>query len=281
MIHVGLLRLRIFFNRLSLDNVTEEDEMTIVKFVVVVFSGILIGAMSGFAIDIDKNTMAIWFFDETKGNVVEDISGRGHDLKVEGNNKWVKGKFGNALHFGDNTFIEHKSHPDFSFKNGMTIELWLNLQDIAPQNVVGIPRKESEYVVAAYEQGKGFYMGPWIHNGAWVGPLNSPVVSPYGEWHHHAVTYDGKDLKVYVDGEHTGTRPIPGPMNQTDAPFRVSNSCCGGRFFVGAIDEMRLSNIPRTDAEIKEVASRGLAQILSVDRLDKLTTSWGDIKSQY
>ncbi|MCH8294315.1 hypothetical protein IH992_24805, partial [Candidatus Poribacteria bacterium] len=56
---------------------------------------------------------------------------------------------------------------------------------------------------------------------------------------------------------------------------------CGGRFFVGAIDEMRLSNIPRTDAEIKEVASRGLAEILSVDRLDKLTTSWGDIKSQY
>ncbi|MCH8292329.1 hypothetical protein IH992_14640 [Candidatus Poribacteria bacterium] len=56
--------------------------MKIVKFVVVVFSGILIFAMSGFAIDIDKNTMAIWFFDETKGNVVEDISGRGHDLKV-------------------------------------------------------------------------------------------------------------------------------------------------------------------------------------------------------
>ncbi|MFQ6041489.1 MAG: LamG domain-containing protein [Candidatus Poribacteria bacterium] len=232
-----------------------------------------------FAKGVDKNTMAIWMFDETKGDTVEDLSGRGHNLKVEGSHKWVAGKFGNALYFTQSAFVEYKSHPDLSFEDGMTIEFWLNLEDITPQNVVGIPRKESEYVVAAYEQGNGFYMGPWINNGAWVGPLKSTVVSPYGEWHHHAVTYDGKELKVYVDGKSTGSMKIAGPMNKTDAPFRISNSCCGGRFFVGALDEMRISNIPRTEAEIKELLERGLASILAVEAANGLSITWGRIKS--
>jgi len=162
----------------------------------------------------------------------------------------------------------------------MTIEFWLNLDDIAPQTVVGIPRKENEYVVAAYEQGKGFYMGPYVNNGAWQGPVKSNVVSPYGEWHHHATTYDGKELKVYVDGEQTGSMAIPGPMNQTDAPFRISNSCCGGRFFVGALDEMRISNTPRTEAEINDLMNRGLANLLAVEPSDRLATSWGSIKGK-
>jgi len=241
---------------------------------------LFVSAVSGFAKGADKNTMAIWLFNETKGDTVQDLSGRGHNLKVEGTHKWVDGKFGKALSFTESAFIEYESHEDLCFKDGMTIEFWLNLEDVTPQEVVGIPRKENEYVIAAYEQGNGFYMGPYVNNGAWVGPLNSEVVSPYGEWHHHATTYDGKELKVYVDGELTGSMAIPGPMNQTDAPFRISNSCCGGRFFVGALDEMRISNIPRPEAEIKNAMERGFASILAVEPSNRLATSWGRIKSR-
>jgi len=238
-------------------------------------------AVSVFGKGVDDNTMAIWLFDETKGDIAEDLSGRGHNLEVQENHKWVDGKFGKALYFTQSAFVEYESHPDLSFEKGMTIEFWLNLDKIAPQTVVGIPRKESEYVVAAYEQGNGFYMGPWINNGAWVGPLNSEETSPYGEWHHHAVTYDDPDLKVYVDGELTGEMKIPGPMNKTDAPFRISNSCCGGRFFVGAIDDMRISNIARNEAEIGDVMERGLAMILAVEPSNGLPTIWGRIKADY
>ena len=249
-----------------------------VKLTLIILGCLFIFAVSVFAKGVDKNTMAIWLFDETKGDTVEDLSGRGHNLEVEGSHKWVAGKFGNALYFTQSAFIEYESHPDLSFEKGMTIEFWLNLEDITPQDVVGIPRKEDEYVVAAYEQGDSFYMGPWINNGAWVGPLNSEVISPYEEWHHHAVTYDGTELKVYVDGKPTGSMKIPGPMNKTGAPFRISNSCCGGRFFVGALDDMRISNIPRTETEIKNVAERGLASILAVELSDGLPTTWGRVK---
>lgn len=235
-------------------------------------------ALSAYAAGVDKNTMAIWLFDETAGNSIKDDSGRQHTLEIKGKYKWITGKFGNALYFNDDAFIEYEAQPDFSFTDGLTIEVWLNLEDITPQNVVGIPRKENEYVFSAYEDGKGFYMGPWVNNGAWIGPAKSSVVVPYGEWHHHAMTYDGKTLKVYTDGEMTASMDIPGPINQTDAPFRISNSCCGGRFFVGALDEMRVSNIARSENEIKQAMNKGLKAILSVEVFKKLPVKWGNIK---
>ena len=246
-------------------------------FILVCFS---ISTVSVFAAGVDDNTMAIWLFDETKGSDIADISGREHDLEITGGHDWVAGKFGNALNFDIDAFIEQESHPDFSFEDGLTMELWLNLTAITP-SVVGIPRKENEYVLAAYVDGEGFYMGPYLNNGGWVGPANSEVTVPFGEWHHHAITYEDDELKVYTDGVVTATNTIPGPMQQTEAPFRISNSCCGGRFFEGAIDEMRISNVARSEEEINDVMTLGLEAILAVGPTGKLPTMWGRIKNKF
>ncbi len=136
--------------------------MKLAKIVSHVLGFLLVFAMSISAADIDENTMAIWLFNESKGNEIADASGRGHNLEIQGSSKWVAGKFGNALYFEEDAFIEYEAHPDLSFEDGMTIELWLNLEDITPQEVVGIPRKENEYVLAVYEQGDGLYVGTCI-----------------------------------------------------------------------------------------------------------------------
>ncbi|MBD3180831.1 hypothetical protein GF312_00965 [Candidatus Poribacteria bacterium] len=249
-----------------------------INLVAIVF--MMIFTYSVIAVDIDENTMALWSFNDAKDDIIKDLSGRGHDLEIQGGHEWIAGKFGTALFFEIDAFIEYEAHPDLSFEDGLTIELWLNLEDIDPQEVVGIPRKENEYVLAAYEQGDGFYMGPWLNNGAWVGPANSTVVVPYGEWHYHAITYDGNEIKVYVDGEETGSMEIPGPLNATDAPFKISNSCCGGRFFIGAIDDMRISNVPRTEEEINNLMISGIDGMLSVNPSDALPSVWGYIKNK-
>ena len=93
------------------------------------------------------------------------------------------------------------------------------------------------------------------------------------------MTYDGNELKVYADGEMTGSMVIPGPLNNTDAPFRISNSCCGGRFFVGAIDDMRMSNVARTEEEINKAMNIGLEGILAVNPSMGLSSTWGRIKN--
>lgn len=76
------------------------------------------------------------------------------------------------------------------------------------------------------------------------------------------------------------TGKAKGPLNKTGAPFRLSNSCCGGRSFVGAIDEMRVSNTARSEKEIRTLMELGIEGFLAVDSKGKLTTTWGEIRSQ-
>jgi hypothetical protein len=46
----------------------------------------------------------------------------------------------------------------------------------------------------------------------------------------------------------------------------------------GIIDEIRISNVARTEAEIQEAMDVGLAQILSVEPGGKLATRWAYLK---
>ena len=118
-----------------------------------------------------------------------------------------------------------------------------------------------------------------INNGGWV-KATSADISSYGKWHHYATTFDGKEVKVYIDGKQTAILKAKGPLNKTGAPFRLSNSCCGGRFFVGAIDEMRVSSIARTGKEIQTLMELGVKGFLAVASTGKLTTTWSKIKKQ-
>jgi len=43
--------------------------------------------------------VGLWLFD--KDGDTTDVSGNGHDGKVEGNVKWVDGKFGKAVELSD------------------------------------------------------------------------------------------------------------------------------------------------------------------------------------
>ena len=66
-----------------------------------------------------------WLFDEDKGEKVIDASGNGHDGEIKGSNKRVKGKFGNALEVGADTWV--MVPPDDKLKlTAYTVTIWLN-----------------------------------------------------------------------------------------------------------------------------------------------------------
>ena len=98
--------------------------------------------------------------------------------------------------------------------------------------------------------------------------LNHPVVGlvpiPNDEWHHVAATYDGTTMAVYVDGvldrslaisqppNTAGTPPvgIGTAMNSRGLRGNDANVFTGG-YFDGAIDEVRIWDSARTQAEIQ------------------------------
>jgi hypothetical protein len=55
---------------------------------------------------LDQNIVGVWMLDEGNGQDVKDISSNHNDGKIQGNPKWVKGKFDGALEFtGTDTVI--------------------------------------------------------------------------------------------------------------------------------------------------------------------------------
>jgi hypothetical protein len=78
-----------------------------------------------------------------------------------------------------------------------------------------------------------------------------------GIWHHVAVVYDSEDLtnpyKLYVDGVLDVEGIIPTTINTgSDVDLRIGARIDGNRYFSGAIDEVRVWDIPLTPAQLLE-----------------------------
>lgn len=123
-----------------------------------------------------------------------------------------------------------------------TMEAWI--MPTGPQAGDGIIiNKEDSYEMAVRAGDQLMFA---IQAGAWdwFGG-GKPTVN---EWHHVAVTYDGTITQGWLNGEEApaGTEANNTDLGPSDAPFQVGRRvCCGTTPFLGAIDEVRVSDIVR------------------------------------
>ena len=232
---------------------------------------------------IDGNTVAVWLFEEEGGTVVRDASGNGHDGEITGNLNSVQGKYGKALDFpGDGTgYIVVDSTKKLELET-LSIEAWVKVTSSTGK---------WQGIVCKQEAGcNNRNYGIWVNintsvlhaqigaNGGCAFNMNGTTEITDNVWHHLAFTFDGKVGKVYVDGvleseqDNTNTFQSNDPI--TIGVPNIDNTAG----LLGTIDEIRISNVARTEKEINEMKDVGLAQILSVNPGGKLTTLWGYMK---
>ncbi len=78
----------------------------------------------------------------------------------------------------------------------------------------------------------------------------------FDKWHFLAGTYDGKALKIFLDGELKNQREADGGINYASNNSLIVGANCGpgegpyGSYFKGFIDELRIYNYGLTQAEI-------------------------------
>jgi len=61
-----------------------------------------------------------------------------------------------------------------------------------------------------------------------------------GCWHFAAATFDGKEIRVYLDGAQIGSLAHAGTVKVARATGFVGSSCGSGEFFQGGLDDLRL-----------------------------------------
>jgi hypothetical protein len=80
-----------------------------------------------------------------------------------------------------------------------------------------------------------------------------------GNWHHVAMSYDGTDLRLYVDGAADGNAAVT--MNTAGTVLRLGreNGASGAGFFTGTIDEVRIWNLSKTATALNTDKNRSVA----------------------
>ena len=251
---------------------------------------------------VDEHTMCLLNFDKDslvldggKLTKVKDFSGNGNDglvntqggkkavnpgVQPSGPPKSVEGKFGEALYFDGTNYLEVLDSKTMDISDQITMEAWVKPEVLV---VSGDSMSVTTKDVAYYMQVRNGKIGNYFYDVNPPGYHLSKKNIKIGDWTHIAVTYDGKEKVFYINGEEDSRVKATGGIRMNDeslgiaAEVRVpARGAPNHRFYKGIIDEVRISNIARTPAEIKESFQNGLG--MSVSLKDKLTITWGQLK---
>lgn len=235
---------------------------------------------------VDRNfIVGIWLFEEGTGNIAKDFSANGHDGKIQGDVKWVRGKFGTALSFPGvvDNFVSIPYEKSLDLVT-WAVTAWVQMETTGTwQAIVG---KEEPETIRNYTI--------WVRGGTDVfdahfssGGANQWRLTEGGntnisdsEWHHVAGTYDKKALRMYVDGVLETEEAFNDTPDTMDGPLQIgldSNKLYPAK---GVIDEVGVFNKALPKNEIKNIMANGLSGITAVSPAGKLAAIWSTIKSQ-
>jgi len=230
----------------------------------------------------EAKIIALWTFDEGQGKVVKDKSGNGNDGSVTGG-KWIDGVFGKAFELDKDSFVEVENPGGtvFNLPEAFTVETLAYITDLT-QCCGGIPRimdsgDSAGWVMHPTKDGVGYKMYFWAYIGAWAGVSSQTTFEFSEEWHYFAATWDGKTMKMYVDGKLDGKQEASGKITPGDGPLRFSHEFAD-RVTIGAIDECLIADEALPEADVKKAVENGLKAYLSVGNRSKLAATWGRMK---
>lgn len=156
----------------------------------------------------------------------------------------------NALHFdGVDDYVSIPTNAIVpQGASSYTIEAYIKPSVHSSNGIVGWGNYGSDNRVNALRLGDGNN----IINYWWGRDLYAPlgVSLADNKWYHIAATYDGSKRKIYLDGVLKAEDSPSSPNVASAANFRIG-STNNGEYFKGSIDDVRIWNVARTQAQIQ------------------------------
>lgn len=232
--------------------------------------------------DLNDPTLSVYYSFDEESKTVKDGSKNGNDGEVQGNAKWEKGVYGKAIALDTNIWV-NMNGPEF--KNGpvdgFTLALWVNHNGSPnPQTLldaVGTTIESGLYHMEIRPGGFRFFHRN--ETNTTVFNINPGPVIDSGKWVHFAGTYDSDsgDAKTYIDGKETHSVKGSGKLSAEWGVNAGIGHHKNDRWYQGLLDDYYIFNRALSESEINQIKD---GEFLSVEPEEKLTTTWGNIKSR-
>ncbi|MHC4559011.1 MAG: protein kinase domain-containing protein [Planctomycetota bacterium] len=205
------------------------------------------------------NMVAWWKLDENSGRIAADSSGNNCAGALIGGSQWQPsgGKVGGALEFdGDGDYVKIGSESIFDFTEEITVAAWVNITTIPSQWTAIVTKGNSAWRLSTYRDERRFHFAVAAGAGLISNYVHGDTEVATGQWHHVCGTYDGANIRLYVDGVEDPASPVPFRGRITSNDFDVcigANSEKPGRHWNGLIDDVRIYNYALSQQEIRAV----------------------------
>jgi hypothetical protein len=199
--------------------------------------------------------VAAYGFDETSGATVTDSSGSGNGGTITGATRVASGKYGRALSFnGTSNFVSVADAASLHLTNGMSLEAWVN------PSILGTTGTDWRTVLLK-EQPAGMNYALYANNGSArptgqvnVGGEKSAAGTSQlslNTWSHLAATFEGSNLRLYVNGALVSTTAVSGSISPSTGLLKIGGNSSWGEWYGGLIDEVRIYNRALSVSEIQ------------------------------
>jgi Concanavalin A-like lectin/glucanases superfamily len=169
--------------------------------------------------------------------------------------------------------------------SGVTFEAWVYTTEARCNTILSRGDNGEDYIFQVGYDGAGdcgarrvsFYTGI-------EGWSTSSDTVPLNTWTHVAMTYSGTTVTFYINGTQSGSAVRSFPLSQNGNVISIGRQGtpfgCNCNFFTGQMDELRIWNTVRTEAEISQNMSHsltgtdpGLVAYYRFDEEDGVTTA--------
>jgi len=252
------------------------------KILGILFSILMLLALTTVTYAQDKTLVLALSFDEGQGNVAGDSSQYKFNAAIKGP-IWVNGKYGKALSFdGVDDTVEVADAPELRLLKGGTVMAWVYILGGGHASWPRLIHKSN--TTGGTGPGYEILFDRALSDSVRVclgGECQTYTPTKRETWHHIALTFDGKAVKVYVDGGAAAEKPQLGPVIDNSAMALVlGNSFNAQRQFQGNIDEVRIWARVMSIDEIKAQMNMTTNNVItSVAPHLKLSTVWAKVKN--
>ena len=222
-----------------------------------ILASLVLGTALAGGIKVEAEPIASWNFNEGSGSVVYDSTGNNNIGYLEGGISWTEaGHSGSALYFdGLSGRINIPKTESMDLTEQVSLEAWINRD--GTQNGTIFSRNGPFYL--GVQDNRLFAGVTCGHSEGWTFVQGTTQLE-VGQWYNVAMSYDGTNLRGYVNGVQEDIQPRTGEMVvRSQQPYIGWGEPGQDQYFKGTIDDVKVH-----PSVIPEPSSTGLLGLIAL-----------------